>query len=54
MLPAAFVTPVTASARDTYIEVARRSWPLWKEHGAIEMRECWGASTRRRDVSVSR
>ncbi len=39
---AGFVQAVPEAKKSQYAEIAARSWPLFKEHGAMEMRECWG------------
>lgn len=36
------VAAVPAANRDAYIELARESWKLFKEYGALSMREHWG------------
>lgn len=37
-----FVAAVPAANREAYIEHARKALPLFKEHGATRMAECWG------------
>ena len=37
-----FVTPVASARKDEYIAFARATWPLFREYGAISLRECWG------------
>lgn len=37
-----FVIPVPAGNREAYHALARRMWPVFKEHGALRMVECWG------------
>ncbi|SNS46914.1 DUF1428 domain-containing protein [Tropicimonas sediminicola] len=39
---AGFVQAVPEANKAAYLESARRAWPLFKDHGAVEMRECWG------------
>ncbi|WP_068112398.1 DUF1428 domain-containing protein [Tropicimonas marinistellae] len=39
---AGFVQPVPTAKKAEYLEIASRSWPLFKDHGALDMRECWG------------
>ena len=38
-----FLIPVKTEDRERYIASARASWPLFKEYGAIEHVETWGA-----------
>lgn len=35
-----FVIPVPKSKLDAYLEMARSAAAIWREHGAIEFREC--------------
>jgi len=35
-----FVVPVPEDKLDAYLEMARESGKLWREHGALEFREC--------------
>ena len=37
-----FVIPVPAGKKDAYREVAAMAAPIFKEHGAIRVVECWG------------
>jgi uncharacterized protein YbaA (DUF1428 family) len=37
-----FVTPVPLARRAAYLEHARTTAPLFKEHGALAVVECWG------------
>lgn len=37
-----FVIPVKASNKDAYLKMARMAADIWKEHGALEIVECWG------------
>ncbi len=37
-----FVTPVPTSNREAYLKHARQAAALFKEHGAIDVVECWG------------
>jgi uncharacterized protein YbaA (DUF1428 family) len=37
-----FVVPVPKSKKKAYIAMARKSARVWREHGALEVRECWG------------
>jgi uncharacterized protein YbaA (DUF1428 family) len=37
-----FVLPVPAKKLDAYRRLARKAGKIWKEHGAIEFRECAG------------
>ncbi|WP_116131445.1 DUF1428 domain-containing protein [Tropicimonas sp. IMCC34043] len=39
---AGFVAAVEDARKDEYLEIARRSWALFRDHGAVEFRECWG------------
>jgi len=46
-----FVVPVPRSNLDAYVAMARRAGAIWKEHGALQYRECiaddvkWGKRT---------
>ena len=35
-----FVVPVPNNKRATYLAMARKACKVWKEHGALEYREC--------------
>src|SRR5215212_852490 len=35
-----FVVPVPEGKLDAYLDMARESGKLWREHGALEFREC--------------
>jgi uncharacterized protein YbaA (DUF1428 family) len=35
-----FVLPVPQDKLDAYVEMAREAGKLWREHGALEFREC--------------
>lgn len=37
-----FVVPVSRDKIDDYFEMARRAAEVWREHGALEYRECLG------------
>jgi uncharacterized protein YbaA (DUF1428 family) len=37
-----FVVPVPKSKIDAYRRIARRAGKIWREHGALEYRECVG------------
>ena len=37
-----FVIPVPARNLESYLRLARRAGKVWKEHGALEYRECVG------------
>jgi len=37
-----FVLPVPKKNVDAYLQIARKAGKVWKEHGAIEYRECVG------------
>ena len=37
-----FVIPVKTNNKDTYLAMARKAAEIWKDHGAIEVVECWG------------
>lgn len=37
-----FVTPVPDENKEAYIASARRSWPLFREYGALQHVEGWG------------
>ena len=37
-----FVIPVPSANRDAYRQVAAQMAPLFKEHGALKVVECWG------------
>jgi uncharacterized protein YbaA (DUF1428 family) len=36
-----FVVPVPRDKREVYIEFAKKAAPIFKEHGALNMVECW-------------
>ncbi len=38
-----FLVPVPVANRDAYLELAARAAPLFREYGALEVVECWGA-----------
>ncbi len=38
-----FLAAVPTARKADYIAFSRKSWPLFKEYGALAMRECWGA-----------
>ena len=35
-----FVIPVPKNKLDAYLEIARQAATIWRDHGAIEFREC--------------
>ncbi len=37
-----FVVPVPADKREAYLKVAAAAAPIFKEHGALRIVECWG------------
>lgn len=37
-----FVIPVPTGKKDAYRELAARAAPIFKEHGALRIVECWG------------
>ncbi len=37
-----FVIPVPTSKKDAYRKMAEEAAPIFKEHGALEIVECWG------------
>ena len=37
-----FVIPVAKANRDAYRKVAEQAAPVFKEHGALKVVECWG------------
>jgi uncharacterized protein YbaA (DUF1428 family) len=37
-----FVTPVPIAKREAYLLHAQQAAPLFKEHGALSVVECWG------------
>ena len=37
-----FVVPVPAGKKQSYREMASRAAPIFKEHGALRVVECWG------------
>ena len=39
-----FVTPVPTANKEVYEAHARKAWPMFKEYGALEMMEAWGAN----------
>ena len=36
-----YVVPVPKGKKKAYIALARRAAKVWREHGALEVRECW-------------
>ena len=36
-----FVVPVPKSKKKDYVRMARKAARIWREHGALEVRECW-------------
>lgn len=36
-----FVVAVPKSKKKDYLKMARRMAKVWREHGALEVRECW-------------
>ena len=39
-----FLLPVLEDRKADYVALARKSWPLLKEYGAVSMCEAWGDS----------
>lgn len=37
-----FVIPVPIANKEAYREEAARFWPIFRDHGALEVWECWG------------
>jgi uncharacterized protein YbaA (DUF1428 family) len=37
-----FVIPVPANGRQAYLDMAAKAAPIFHEHGAIRVVECWG------------
>jgi uncharacterized protein YbaA (DUF1428 family) len=37
-----YVIPVPTAKRDAYLKMAKTVAPLFKEHGALKVVECWG------------
>ncbi len=37
-----FVIPVRKDNKDAYLKMARMAAEIWKDHGAIDIIECWG------------
>lgn len=37
-----FLLPMSADRRGDYLAAAEKSWPLFKEFGALAQHECWG------------
>lgn len=37
-----FVAAAPADSREAYVEYAKRVWAIFRDHGALEMTECWG------------
>ncbi len=37
-----FVIPVKASNKEAYRQMAIKAAEVWKDHGALEVIECWG------------
>jgi uncharacterized protein YbaA (DUF1428 family) len=36
-----YVVPVPKRKREAYIRMARKAGRIWREYGALEVRECW-------------
>lgn len=36
-----FVIPVPKSKKQAYVKLARRAAKVWRDHGALEVIECW-------------
>jgi uncharacterized protein YbaA (DUF1428 family) len=37
-----FLVPVPTGRKDDYKTLAEKSWPIFKDHGALRHVECWG------------
>ena len=37
-----FVIPVKNTNKDAYLKMAKMAAEVWKDHGALEVVECWG------------
>ncbi|WP_414994562.1 DUF1428 domain-containing protein [Asticcacaulis sp.] len=37
-----FVIPVHKDRKDDYLKTAKMAAEIWREHGALEIIECWG------------
>jgi uncharacterized protein YbaA (DUF1428 family) len=37
-----FLAPVPTANRDAYRKSAEAGWTMFREYGALKMRECWG------------
>jgi uncharacterized protein YbaA (DUF1428 family) len=37
-----YVVPVPKSKKKDYLRMARKFSRIWREYGALEVRECWG------------
>ncbi len=37
-----FVIPVKTANKDAYLNMAKIAAQIWKDHGALEVVECWG------------
>lgn len=37
-----FVVPVLDKKQDSYVALAKKAWPLFKEYGALQQVEAWG------------
>lgn len=46
-----FVIPLPKRNLDAYRRHARKAGKIWKEHGALEVRECIGEDVKRGDVT---
>ncbi|MBE3638746.1 DUF1428 domain-containing protein [Mangrovicoccus algicola] len=39
-----FLAAVADAKKEAYIDHARRAWPIFRDYGAIAMKECWGVN----------
>jgi len=37
-----FVIPVRKADKDAYLAMAKKAAEVWRDHGALEVIECWG------------
>jgi uncharacterized protein YbaA (DUF1428 family) len=37
-----FIVPVPTDKKDAYVEMAAKAAPIFQEHGALHVMECWG------------
>ena len=46
-----YVVAVPRSKKKDYVRMARKAAKVWREHGALEVRECWADDVKRGKVT---